>query len=101
MLIRANYNDDKIEALHAQPMGDLIRYTNDLSKDRSNGFTKERTMRHIGKYNVTTLLDYEKFHPGWTARTQGKDLDDRKKAWKEFIRSEWGKPTATVNPLTV
>ena len=101
MLIRAKFNDDKIEALHAEPMGDLIKYSNELSKDRSNGFTKDRTMRLVGRYNNTTLMDYDKEHPGWMGRVQGRDLQDRQKAWREFIRSDWGRPTATVNPLTV
>lgn len=101
MLIRANFEGEKIKALHAEPMADLIRYTNDLSKDQNNGFTKDRTMRMIGRYNTTTLMDYDKEHPGWMARTQGRDLQDRQKAWREFMRSEWGRPTATVNPLTV
>lgn len=101
MLIRANYDGEKIKALHAEPMEDLIRYTNDLSKDRSNGFTKDRTMRLVGRYNTLTLLDYDKVHPGWMARVQGRDMKDRQKAWQEFIRSDWGRPTATVNPSTV
>ncbi len=101
MLIRAKYEGDKIKTTHAEPMGDLIRYTNDLAKDQSNGFTKDRTLRMVGRYNNTTLMDYDKEHPGWLARTQGKDLKDRQKAWREFIRSDWGRPTATVNPMSV
>ncbi len=101
MLIRANYEGDKIKALHAEPMADLIQYSRHLAKDPSNGFTKGRTMRHVGRYNTTTLLDYDQSHPGWMARAQGKDLKDRQKAWREFIRSGWGRPTALVNPLTV
>lgn len=101
MLIRAKYEGDKMVATHAEPMGDLIAYTNDLAKDRSNGFTQDRTMRMVGRYNTTTLLDYEKFHPGWTARVYGRDMKDRQKAWREFMRSDWGRPTATVNPLSV
>lgn len=101
MLIRAKTDGDKIKALHAEPMADLIRYSNELSKDRSNGFTNDRTMRFVGRYNNTTLMDYEQSHPGWMARVQGRDLQDRQKAWREFIRSDWGRPTATVNPMTV
>ncbi len=101
MLIRANTNGDKIEALHAEPMEDLIHYSNELSKDRSNGFTKDRSMRMVGRYNSTTLMDYDKEHPGWMARVQGRDLIDRQNAWREFIRSDWGRPTATVDPMSV
>ena len=99
MLIKAQYDGDKIKALHQEPMQDLIRYTHELSKDPSNGFTKGRTMRHVGRYNQTTLMDYDQSHPGWMSRAMGKDIIDRNKAWKEFFQSEWGRPTMTVERL--
>lgn len=99
MIIRANYNDDKIKILHAEPMGDLIDYARHLAKDPSNGFTKDRTMRLVGRYNNTTLLEYDRCHPGWAARTMSKDIPERNKAWREFLISDYGRPTMTVEAL--
>jgi hypothetical protein len=100
MLIRAKYEDDKINALHAEPMGDLISYTRELAKDQSNGFTKDRTMRLVGRYNNTTLLEYDRCHPGWMARIMdSKDVSGRNKAWREFLNSDYGRPTMTVEAL--
>ena len=100
MLVRANYEGDKIKTLHAEPMEDLIRYSHNLSKDPSNGFTKDRTMRFVGRYNNTTLLEYDRCHPGWMARIMNaKDVTDRNKAWREFLTSDYGRPTMTVEAL--
>lgn len=99
MLIRAKTNGDKIEALHAEPMADLIRYSKDLAKDPSNGFTKDRTMRFVGRYNNTTLLEYDRCNPGWMQRVMSKDIPDRNKAWREFLQSDYGRPTMTVEAL--
>jgi hypothetical protein len=100
MLIRANYENDKVKALHAEPMGDLIDYSRELAKDESNGFTKDRTMRFVGRYNNTTLLAYDQEHPGWMARVMNaKDRIDRNKAWREFLNSDYGRPTMTVEAL--
>ena len=102
MLIRANYDGEKIKVLHAEPMADMIAYSQELAKDESNGFTKNRTMRFVGRYNNTTLLEYDRCHPGWMARVmQGKDIVDRNKAWKEFLNSDYGRPTLAVKPGTV
>lgn len=100
MLIRANYEDDKVKILHAEPMADLISYSKNLAKDASNGFTKDRTMRLVGRYNNTTLMEYDRCHPGWMARVMNsKDIVDRNKAWREFLNSDYGRPTMTVESL--
>lgn len=100
MLIRAKVNNDKFEALHAEPMEDLISYSHELAKDPSNGFTKDRTMRLVGRFNNTTLLEYDRCHPGWMARVMNsKDVSDRNKAWREFLGSDYGRPTMTVKAL--
>ena len=100
MLIRANYEDDKIKVLHAEPMSDLISYSKELAKDSSNGFTKDRTMRFVGRYNDTTLLEYDRCNPGWMARVMNsKDVSDRNKAWREFLTSDYRRPTMTVEAL--
>ncbi len=100
MLIRAMTNGSKIEALHAEPMGDLISYTRELAKDSSNGFTKGRSMRLVGRYNQTTLMEYDRCHPGWMARVMSsKDITERNKAWREFLASDYGRPTMTVEKL--
>lgn len=100
MLIRAQFEDDKINALHAEPMADLISYSKDLAKDPSNGFTKDRTMRFVGRYNNTTLLEYDRCHPGWMSRVMNsKDVAERNKAWREFLKSDYGRPTMTVEAL--
>lgn len=100
MLIRANYEGDKMRALHVEPMTDLINYSKELAKDPSNGFTKERTMRLVGRYNSTTLMEYDRCHPGWMARIMNsKDVSDRNKAWQEFLKSDYGRPTMTVEAL--
>ena len=100
MLVRANYAGDKMNAFHVEPMADMIAYSRELAKDPSNGFTKKRTMRLVGRYNNATLLEYDRCHPGWMERVMNaKDVTDRNKAWREFLNSDYGRPTMTVEAL--
>lgn len=100
MLVRARYEGDNIKVLHAQNVGHQIRYCNDLTKDRSNGFTKERSMRRIGSFPDLVLKEYDRLHPGWMVRAScGSDLDVKQKAWREFLDSDAAKPFMTVDKM--
>ena len=89
VLIEAKYKDDKISAVHAQNIAGIPEYCHDLSKDQSNGFTKDRNMRRIGSFPNMTLLEYDRMNPGWWNRvSQTKDMQDRQKAWREFLASD-------------
>lgn len=100
MLVSAKFEGSKLKTLHAEPMSDLIAYTSHLAKDPSNGFTKNRTLRHVGRFNNITLLEYDRCHPGWMARIMdAKDVAGRSKAWREFLNSDYGRPTMTVEAL--
>lgn len=100
MLIEARYKGDKIVATHVQKIDEQVKYCQDLAKDRSNGFTKDRAMRRIGSFPTLTLLEYDRVHPGWYNRVM-KNLDfaDKQKAWKEFLASEYAKPFMMVEKL--
>ena len=100
MIIRANYQGDKISVLHAEEVGSQIAYCNDLTKDRSNGFTKDRSMRRIGSFPDIVLKKYEALHPGWMTRAQcGSDLQTKQQAWKEFLDSDSAKPYMMVDKM--
>ena len=100
MLIEAKYKDSKITAVHAQNIAGIPEYCHDLSKDPSNGFTKDRNMRRIGSFPNMTLLEYDRIHPGWWGRvSQTKDLEDRQKAWREFLGSDYAKPFMMVEKM--
>ena len=100
MLIKAKYEGDKINVLHAERIDTAMAYCHDLSKDQSNGFTKERTMRRVGSPPMLTLLDYDKFHPGFMQRAMSPTSSaDKNKAWREFFASEWGRPFLTVEKI--
>lgn len=96
MLISAKYEGDKIKTLHADPVGHLIDYTKELRKDDSNGWTKGRTMRHLGRYSWATIEEYRRCNPGWWERTQCSTRIIRDKAWLEFFNSPYGQPTRVV-----
>lgn len=100
MLVKANYVGDKINVLHAENVGRQIVYCNDLAKDRSNGFTKDRSMRLLGRFPDLVLKEYERLHPGWMERAQcGSDIDVKQKAWREFLDSDSAKPFMTVEKI--
>lgn len=100
MLISAKYKDDKIIAIHAENVSEQIRYSQDLAKDPSNGFTKDRSMRRIGSFPSLTLMEYDRLHPGWYKRiNQTVDFADHQKAWKEFLASDMSKPFMMVEKL--
>ena len=100
MLIEAKYKDSKITAVHAQNIAGIPEYCHDLSKDASNGFTKDRNMRRIGSFPNMTLLEYDRTHTGWWARvSQTKDLEDRQKALREFLASDYAKPFMMVEKM--
>ena len=100
MLLSAKYEKNEIKADHIQRIGEIRDYCRDLSKDQSNGFTKDRSMRRVGSFPVLTLMDYDAGHSGWYTRaTQTKDLQDRQKAWREFLASDWAKPFMMVEKL--
>lgn len=100
MLLKAEYQNDKISVLHAQRIGEIRDYCQDLAKDDSNGFTKDRSMRRIGSFPTLTLMEYDRLHPGWFMRvSQTKDWEDKQKAWKEFLRSDFAKPFMMVEKM--
>ena len=100
MLLSAKYEKDEIIVQHGEYVGDQIRYSRELAKDRSNGFTKDRSMRRIGSFPNLALLEYDRLHPGWYARAQcGTDLAVKQKAWKEFLASDMAKPFMMVEKL--
>lgn len=100
MLIKAIYEKDKIKVLHAQNVSHQIRYCNDLAKDRSNGFTKGRSLRRIGSFPDMVLKEYDRLHPGWMDRAQcGTDFDVKEQAWREFLDSNASKPFMTVEKM--
>jgi hypothetical protein len=100
MLISAKYENDKIVAQHVQNIAGIPEYCRELSKDESNGFTKDRSMRRVGSFPSFTLMEYDRLHPGWYARaSQTKDLQDRQKAWREFLSSDYAKPFMMVEKL--
>jgi hypothetical protein len=100
MLISAKYIKDKISVLHGEDVAPQIAYCNNLSKDRSNGFTKERSMRRIGSFPDLVLKEYDRLHPGWFVRAScGFDLDVKQKAWREFLDSDTAKPFMTVEKM--
>lgn len=100
MLIRAKYEKDNISVLHAQRVDGIVEYCNDLAKDRSNGFTKDRTMRRIGSFPVFTLMEYDRLHPGWYKRaSDGTDLQTKQSAWREFLASDAAKPFMMVEKM--
>ena len=100
MLIRANYKDNKIVATHAQRIDKVSEYCQELSKDPSNGFTKERSMRRVGSFPVLTLMEYDRTHPGWyqMASTE-KDPIIKNKLWRQFLNSDYARPFMTVEKL--
>jgi hypothetical protein len=100
MLVKANWKNDKIVATHAQAIGDIASYCHDLSKDQSNGFTKDRSMRRIGSFPALTLMEYDRCHPGWyLIASQSTDSHDRQKAWREFLASDYAKPFMMVEKM--
>lgn len=100
MLIGAQFKNDKIVATHVQRVDEISRYCNDLAKDQSNGFTKDRNMRRIGSFPTMTLMEYDRTHPGWYGRVSvNKDFQDKQKAWKEFLDSDYAKPFMMVEKL--
>jgi hypothetical protein len=100
MLISAKYKNDKIIAIHGEDVGEQITYSRDLAKDPSNGFTKDRSLRRIGSFPVLTLMEYDRLHPGWYKRaTETKDFEDKQKAWREFMASDFAKPFMMVEKL--
>ena len=100
MLISAKYKEDKISATHVVRVDDQIRYSKELAKDQSNGFTKDRNMRRIGSFPTFTLMEYDRVHPGWYNRiTYNQDFQDKQKAWKEFLGSEYAKPFMMVEKM--
>ena len=100
MLIEAKYKNDKISALHAQNIAGIPEYCHDLAKDPSNGFTKDRNMRRIGSFPTFTLMEYDRVHPGWYKRiTENKDFQDKQKAWREFLNSDYAKPFMMVEKM--
>lgn len=100
MLISAKYEKDKVVATHVQRIDGISRYCQDLAKDPSNGFTKDRSMRRIGSFPVMTLMEYDRIHPGWYGRcTQNKDFQDKQKAWKEFLGSDYARPFMMVEKM--
>ena len=100
MLIEAKYKDDKVSVLHAQNIAGIPDYCRDLAKDQSNGFTKDRNMRRIGSFPTFTLMEYDRLHPGWYKRVStNKDFQDKQKAWREFLGSDYAKPFMMVEKL--
>jgi len=100
MLIEAKFKGDKIMATHVQRIDGIIDYCNDLAKDPSNGFTKNRSMRRIGSFPNFSFMEYDRLHPGWYLRvSSNKDFQDKQKAWKEFLGSEYAKPFMMVDKL--
>ena len=100
MLIEAKYKDDKVSVLHAQNIAGIPDYCRDLAKDQSNGFTKDRNMRRIGSFPTFTLMEYDRLHPGWYKRVSAnKDFQDKQKAWREFLGSDYAKPFMMVEKL--
>jgi hypothetical protein len=100
MLIEAKYKNDRIIATRVDKIGDQINYCQDLAKDRSNGFTRDRTMRRVGSFPTFTLMEYDRLHPGWYARcTQMNDFKDKQKAWREFLDSDYAKPFMMIEKM--
>ncbi len=100
MLISAKYEKDKAIMTHVQRIDGISRYCNDLAKDQSNGFTKDRNMRRIGSFPTFTLLSYDQSNPGWYKRvTENNDFVDKQKAWKEFLKSDYAKPFMMVDKM--
>lgn len=100
MLISAKYKNDEIHATHVERIDDQVRYSRELAKDQSNGFTKDRNMRRVGSFPTFTLMAYDQVHTGWYKRiTENKDFQDKQKAWREFLDSEYAKPFLMVEKL--
>jgi hypothetical protein len=100
MLISAKYKSDKVTATHVERIDEQSAYCRDLAKDQSNGFTKDRNMRRIGSFPTVTLMEYDRTHPGWYTRACiTKDFQDKQKAWKEFLDSDYAKPFMMVEKM--
>lgn len=100
MLLKAKYEDDKIRATHVQRIDEQVRYSQDLAKDRSNGFSRDRNMRRIGSFPTFTLSEYDRTHPGFLARIQDTNqFEDKQAAWREFLKSDYAKPFMMVEKL--
>lgn len=100
MLIKSNYEGDKIVSQHVQRIDEISDYCRDLAKDESNGFTKDRSMRRVGSFPIFTLMEYDRCHPGWYKRAaESPDLQTKQKAWREFLASDYAKPFMMVEKL--
>ena len=100
MLISAKYKGDKVVATHVQNISGISEYCRDLAKDPSNGFTKDRSMRRIGSFPNAALHLYDATHPGFMQRiAENNDFQDKQKAWKEFLASEYAKPFMMVEKM--
>lgn len=100
MLISAKYSNDKVVATHVQKIDEISKYCNDLAKDPSNGFTKDRSMRRVGSFPTFTLMAYDQAYPGWYKRiSETNDYQDKQKAWREFLNSEYAKPFMMVEKM--
>jgi len=100
MLLRTRYEKDKLIATHVERIDGISSYCRDLAKDQSNGFTKDRNMRRIGSFPTFTLLSYDQVNPGWYKRVaENNDFQDKQKAWKEFLKSDYAKPFMMVEKI--
>jgi hypothetical protein len=100
MLISAKYKNDSIIATHVERIDETASYCHDLSKDRSNGFTKDRSMRRLGSFPTLTLMEFDRTHPGWYKRAMNaRDISEKNKAWREFLDSDYAKPFMMVEKI--
>lgn len=54
---------DKIKGFHVENVTEIVRQAAEDRKDRNNGWTKERTMRHIARLPNHAYLEARKKYP--------------------------------------
>jgi hypothetical protein len=100
MLIKLEHEGQKLKATHVERVDGNIRYCQELAKDSSNGFTKQRTMRRIGNVPNIALLAYAQEHPDWWQRAFSPVTQfEKNRAWRDFFKSEIGRPYLTVEKI--
>jgi hypothetical protein len=99
MLISAKYKNDKIVATHAQNIVPFRDFATEMRKEHKPGWTKEKTMRWVGRIPESSIEKYEETHPGFKKLAFGVvgDWKLRDKVMREFMKWQenqqfmWGK----------
>jgi hypothetical protein len=99
MLISAKFKSDKIVVQHAQNIVPFRDFANEMKKEREPGWTKERSMRWVGRIPLSSIEKYEETHPGFKELAFGKIKDWKLRDtamrafmnWEENRQFTWGK----------